>query len=127
MVPSATAWCLIRWFIPVTENSIDREPDSSSGTARRHFVATGSLPDGREWGVQRRLLGRCLLQVWRPDLHDPEVPDDGWEYDNKTTAVLSAFFWDGDEPEPRWWRRHPGSGRTRDYRSDGTYRERLDP
>lgn len=118
----AADWNLVRHFLPI-EDGTNTIVIASIGLDRHGFVAQGSFPDGRAWGVQPLTLGQCTLGVWRPDVSIPSTHDDEWEFANEVLAVVSAGLWNGDEIEPGWWHRHPGSGRRRRYKPDGSYDE----
>lgn len=118
----ASDWNLIRHFIP-TENGPDPIVVASIGFDRHGFVARGTFPDGRSWGVQPLTFGQCTLGVWRPDVSIPGTNDDEWCYRNEILAVISAVLWQGDGIEPRWWHRHRDSARRRRYHPDGSYDE----
>jgi hypothetical protein len=117
-------WEAVRRFIPI-EGVGDPVVIASLGfTDHRGFVATGHLPDGREWGVSCLPFGHAQLGVWRPDLTDRGSHDDTWDFHNVVIAVLAAGEWALDlDVEPRWWLRHPASSRYRHYNDDGSWVE----
>lgn len=113
----ADEWDVIRRFMPTLGESDPVVVASLGLVDRSGFVATGDFPDGRHWGVQPLTFGQAQLGVWEGE---PGGHDDCWDYSNVVLAVLAAGEWAGLEPEPRWWKRHPKTGRRRAYHADGT-------
>ena len=73
------------------------------------------LDDGRELTVYPQIFTTRLC-IGDPELN---VYDDAWCYHHPFDALVAAAEWDGEGDPPGPWHRHIGSGRRREYDSNG--------
>ena len=93
---------------------------------RNHYLMVVPIGASRYAAIYPLMFTYAIITG---DVADQVFLDDRWCYNDLATAMMALTEWQTQDfdDEPRYWHRHPNTGRRREYSDDGTFVETVIP